>query len=50
MRRLTWAFLVVLALVGCGIKAPPLPPLDEPTPAPARADAPDGGCCREAKP
>jgi predicted small lipoprotein YifL len=38
--------LAVLALgAGCGIKGPPRPPLDALAPAPA--EVPDGGCCKE---
>lgn len=37
--------LLLLALGGCGIKAPPRPPLDEPPSGPALVDAPDAGCC-----
>lgn len=45
-----WVLLAVVAcLLGCGIKGPPRPPLDEPgfgAPQPVSA-APDAGCCRE---
>jgi hypothetical protein len=42
MRRLA---LLLVFTFGCGIKAPPRPPLPDNEPPPAEA-TPDAGCCR----
>ncbi|MDX2011897.1 MAG: hypothetical protein SFW67_17015 [Myxococcaceae bacterium] len=39
--------LLVLGFMACGIKGPPRPPLERDVPPPA--EAPDAGCCREAR-
>ncbi|MDP1826379.1 MAG: hypothetical protein Q8L48_24135 [Archangium sp.] len=40
----------MVLVIGCGIKAPPRPPLDEaPLTTPALVDALDAGCCAEGK-
>lgn len=44
------SLVLLLALTACGIKAPPLAPLDEPpSSSPALVDPPDAGCCAEGK-
>ncbi|MDP2276109.1 MAG: hypothetical protein Q8N23_15425 [Archangium sp.] len=43
-------FWLSILLAGCGIKAPPRPPLDEPPlSSPALVDSPDAGCCEVKK-
>jgi hypothetical protein len=42
-----WGFVLLILFAGCGIKAPPRPPLDEPPSS--LVDVPDAGCCSEVK-
>jgi hypothetical protein len=46
-----WVFVLVVLSLSCGIKGPPLPPIDAPNAATPLLDPPDAGpCCLDKAP